>query len=429
MDILFSRFTRKIWKLIPSPREAGGAKPLPECYEYRIINQRGDEETGEIKAQSLRAALRVLEKKSQRVLSIDKVSRASTFYPLRLTQEELMVFFRELSVICASGLSLQRALQILMEQSGEDDMQAVSASLRKSLEKGNLLSHALQLHPQAFSPFYISMVKSGEASGRFDVTLAYIANLLEREISLKKKVQASLHYPFILFTAGVAGSLIVFRFIFPYLKILVEGLGAKLPFYTLMMINLADSLGSFYIFIPLMFFAVVAGFMVVSFFRKTIYGRYLWEKIMFSIPVFKDVKKKSLLTHSVLILSSLVQSGVKVTAALEYAADISDSLIIGNAIRDIVRKVQEGETIGDSMKAYSSLFPQALVAMVTVGEESGKLSEILDKIVTLYEVELESTLTSFTRLIEPLAVGVLGILAGGAILALFVPIYIAINGL
>lgn len=399
-----------------------------DIYSYEIQNRKGNIEKGEIQAPSLKQAIRQLEKKSLSIVSVKKAAPELPVYMKRVNHSDLMVFFRQLSCMWSSGLSVQRSLNILADQSTDYHVKSIMISLNTMLQQGESFTDALSHFPEIFSKFHIFMLRASEEGGFIDRSIDYLAEVMEREERLHRKVQAALIYPVIVFVVGVVGCLGVFYWIYPFLQSLVNDMGVKIPFYAKGMMFLAEALRKYYVVIPTVLLILFIFSRLKHFVKRTVYGRVWYERIILSIPVVKELVTKAVITHMLIVLSSLLRAAVPVARALDLTAEASDNFIIGGCFGEISQRIKEGSTLTESMSGFDIL-PRSLTAMISVGEETGELSEVLMKIASLYEVELNASLEAFTKLIEPLATGLLGIIVGIMLLSFFVPIYLAINAI
>jgi len=400
-----------------------------DFYVYVAQDQAGRLLKGKIKAGSLSSAIRAVEKKSLLVLTMERAPRSFTLAHRKWNGSDLIFLFREISVMCNSGLSLKRSIEVLHSQSDNPFAKDFFHELIVALENGKSFSDAMAIFPKIFSKFHVSMIKASEEGGFLTRTIDYLSNVVERELSLVKRVKAALTYPLMLFLIGTAGCLGVFYWIFPYLKLLVNDMGVKLPFYTQVMMTIAEALRSYYVFLPLLAILAFASYRLYLLVRGTIHGQIWLEKIIFRIPAIKEIVKMGVLTHSLIMLSSLSKAGVHITSAIELAGETCDNHFIGGAFQRVAQMVRDGRTIADSMRDMPSVFPPTLVAMVSVGEETGEIPSVLAKTAYLYELELSTLTENFTKLIEPLSIAVLGLMVGTILLSFFIPIYSSISAI
>jgi len=396
-------------------------------YQYEIKDSEGKSIRGQLKAKTLKEALRKLEKRSATVVSLEKVTRAPASKAAGIKGDELLFIFRELSVLIECGIPLIRALTVMIDQEKDSAVKDLLSSMMVSIEKGESFSSAMSRFPETFSRFHTSLIKAGETGGFTGRSLAYLASVLEKESNLKKRVRASLNYPLVVFILGMAISLGAFFMIYPYVKMVVRDLGVSLPLYSRAMMAVIDWLESPYISIPLVFAAFYVMIKLKSILSSTVHGRMWKEKVSLSIPCLRDIVKKTILTRILFVMEALLASGVNLINALELAADCCENLIVEHALKSVVSKIKDGESMAQGMESYPSLFPRTVISMISVGEQSGDLAELFRKTAQLYTMELTATLESFVKLVEPVAIISMGTVITVMILSFFVPIYMALS--
>jgi len=398
-------------------------------YTYVIRDLKGKIVKGTISAENLRAAIKKLEPKSMNVISVEKIHMEDLPAVNKLKLRDLMVFFRELAVIYKSGIPIHRAINIVQKETGDPDIQKIFIHIRDSLRQGRSFSESMALFPDIFTRFHRSLVKAAEQGGYLEKGLEYLSQVIEKEVTLRMKVRTSLNYPFFVFIFGLAGCILVFMWISPFLQMIVSGFGVKLPIYTRVLLAMAQLTHRFFFLMP---FVVILGFLM-AYFKKRLFAipnvKLRWEQFLLSIPRVKDLVRKSVLAHALIVLSSLLRGGIKLTYCLELAAESCDSVIFGTAFQIISEQIKEGRTISECMKEQPEIFPRILVTMVAVGEESGELSETIDKIASYYENDVNYAAESFTKFIEPFASILLGAFVAVLVLSFFIPIYSILNRL
>ena len=409
-------------------RESDKAPPLNRYY-YEIRDLRNRFVKGNVEAVNLQEAVRKLERISQSIIIVEKSHPPLPMSYRRWNPSGLMMLFREISIMSRSGLTIQRSIDVLRSQSEDKGIKEVLFSIQKAIEEGKTFSEALRQFPRVFSKFHVALIKASEEGGFLETSIDYLASVMEREIKLTQRVRAAGLYPAIVFCIGIVGLALIMIFIVPQLEMLISDLEVPLPYYTKIVMNVSGDLRKYYIFIPLILMLIYSIPRIIRFFGGTAYGKFIKERFLKTIPVIGPLIIKSITTHALIVLSALTRSGVKITQSLELAAETCDNHLIGNALQNVSASVKEGATIADGMRRYPRLFSQMLIAMVMVGEESGELSDAFQKTAQLYEIELEAALESFTKMIEPLAVGLLGVLIGLMLLSFFVPIYSALNSI
>jgi len=419
---LFSKKTADI-EIMPS------GQSLHKKYNYVIRDLNGKIVKGTITAENIRAALKKLEPNAIKVISVEKIHFEENLAVNRIKLRDLMVFFRELSVIYKSGIPIHRGINIVQKETDDPEIQKVFIRMRDSLRHGKSFSESMALFPDIFTRFHRSLVKAAEQGGYLEKGLDYLSEVIEKEVDLRMKVTTSLNYPFFIFIFGLTGCILVFMWISPFLNMIVSGFGITLPVYTKIMLVLAQITHRFFFLMP---FLVAAGFALMYYQKKLFRNQKVklyWEQFIFSIPRVRELIQKSILAHALIILSSLLRAGVKLTYCIELAAESCDSIIFGTAFQIISEQIKEGKTIAECMSEQPRYFPRVLVAMVTVGEETGELSETISRIASFYETDVNTAAESFTRFIEPFASVLLGAFVAVLVLSFFIPIYSILNRL
>ncbi len=404
-------------------------EPSHKRYSYVIRDLKGKIVKGNITAENLRAAIRKLEPKSLKVISLEKIHIEETLGVNKLKLRDLMVFFRELAVIYKSGIPIHRAINVVQKETEDPDIRKIFTNMRDSLRQGKSFSESMALFPEVFTRFHRSLVKAAEQGGYLESGLDYLSHVIEKEVDLRMKVKSSLNYPVFVFIFGLAGCLLVFLWISPFLQTIVSSFGVKLPIYTRILLTFAQLVHRFFFLIPVL----IVICLILAKFKDRLFHMQIvklrWEQFIFSIPRVNDLVKKSILTHALIVLSSLLKSGVKLTYCLELAAESCDSIIVGTAFQIVSEQIQEGKTLAECMSEQPEIFPRVLVTMVSVGEEAGELSETLEKTASFYEADVSYAADSFAKFIEPLASLLLGAFVAVLVLSFFVPIYSILNRL
>jgi type IV pilus assembly protein PilC len=396
-------------------------------YIYEIVDKRGNPKTGQLSSTSLREAIRTLERTSTAIVKVERITVEDETAAIRVNERQLVVFFRALSQLVKSGITLSRSLEVLEKQAEDMKLGAVAGHLRHSIGNGATFSQALSNFPDIFSKFRRSIIKAGEEGGTLDDSLVYLAGIAEKEHQLRNKVINALTYPIFVTCVALLAGLLLLKWLYPSLRVMISDMGLSLPFYSRCLIFVIDNVSRFYVIIPL---AIVL-YASAKRFRKYIFdsmqGRMWWETCIFLIPAVGWLIKKSVVTHVIFTLAALMKAGIQLTRALELASETCDSILIGNAVNGIGASVSNGKSLAECMRSHTDLFPAALIAMVEVGEESGALVTMMNSIIRLYEAELDNALEVFTSLIEPFVILALGVAAGVFLIAFFLPVYLSLQ--
>jgi type IV pilus assembly protein PilC len=400
---------------------------MPSTYAYKVRDRAGKVVEGALDADSeqlLVAKLRsmgyvpidVKEQKGEtlgRDISIPGLSRR------KCKLKDVAVFSRQFATMINSGLSLLRALYILAEQTENAQLADIVNQVRIDVEKGSSLSAALAKHPRAFSRLYVSMVRAGEVGGVLDTVLLRLAETIEKQVELRRKVKSAMTYPLVVAVLVLVIVTAMLLFIIPMFKGLYKQLGGKLPVPTQLLIDVSSFVRNLWYLIFIAEFAAVVGF------RRWINsddGRKRWDAIKLRVPVFGPLVRKTALARFSRTLSALVRSGVPILEALDIVSDTAGNHVVATAVLDAQSGIKQGEPLAGRLE-HHTVFPPMVVQMMAVGEETGAVDEMLDKIADFYDQEVEATVNALTSLIEPLLIVVMGAAVGGMVISLYLPMF------
>lgn len=403
---------------------------MTATFEYRVRDRAGrivegkldgDDET--LVVRKLRemgyTPITVTKRESSRLQADIKIPGLSD----RVGLKDVAVFSRQFATMINSGLSLLRALSILAEQTENQALADIVGEVRLDVERGTALSTALARHPKAFNRLYISMVRSGEVGGSLDSVLMRLADTIESQVELRRKVKSAMTYPVVVFSLVIiiAGAMLLF--IVPQFAGIYAELGGTLPLPTRILIALSDFVKSWILGIIVV--SGIAGWLARRWARSP-QGKPRWDAMKLRLPVFGLLVRKTALARFSRTLAALTRSGVGILEALDIVADTSGNEVVAVALHDTQRAVKQGDTLARPLE-HHEVFPPMVVQMIAVGEETGALDEMLDKIADFYDSEVEATVDALTSLIEPLLIVVMGVLVGGMIISLYLPMFRIIN--
>ncbi|MDX2227255.1 MAG: type II secretion system F family protein [Verrucomicrobiae bacterium] len=342
----------------------------------------------------------------------------------KVPSEQLVMFTRMMATMVDAGMPLIQALTALYEQADPvkaRNLRLVIQDLIQNVEKGNSLTESLARHPQVFQKLYVSMVRAGESGGLLAEILARLAGYLEASERLKKKVKSAMTYPLVVISLAcvITGFLIVK--VIPVFANIFKDFGAKLPAPTQFLINVSDFARS-----PVGFIAtpmiVVGIFMSWKFFLATDYGRQWWDQNQMKLPVFGELIRKIVMTRFARTFAQLIRSGVPILEVMQIVGASSGNVIVEATIKRVAGNVEKGDPLYASL-AKEPMFPPILVRMIQVGESTGKVDAMLDKMADFWDEEIEATLDALTSLMEPIMIVVLGVIIGGIVISMFLPIF------
>ncbi|MGE0489751.1 MAG: type II secretion system F family protein [Vulcanimicrobiota bacterium] len=339
----------------------------------------------------------------------------------RVSFYALAVFTRQLATLLDSGIPMLRAVQGLTQQNLNDRLTRAVVSLHKDLKEGFALSRALSRQPDVFSPIYVAMVRAGEMSGAMDEMLTRLANLLEREFRLRKKVQAATTYPLVVFSICMLVTFFLVNHIFPTFINLFRGLSVELPPTTRALITITETMNNPMVVIPTLLGLVAALFLLSKYFKTPI-GRRQWSWLMLELPWLGDVNRKVAMTRMCRTLGTLIDSGIPMLHSLQIVAFSVGNAVLSDILEEIQGSMKTGMHLSLRMADYR-IFPPMLVHMTKVGEETGNMSKMLSKLAGFFDEEVEYSLQAFTSLIEPVMIVCMGTLVLFVLVAVFQPIY------
>ncbi|OGX17284.1 MAG: hypothetical protein A3K83_05085 [Omnitrophica WOR_2 bacterium RBG_13_44_8b] len=366
----------------------------------------------------------ILHKKELTIVSIEqakqkKAAKEKKSRDKRIKLDELVVFSRQLATMIDAGIPLVHALGILAEQIENKSLQNIVAQVRRDIEAGMSFCDALQKHPNIFSDFFINMTRAGETSGQLDEVLDRLATYLEKTAALARKIKSSLVYPAVVIAmAGVITAVLLLKVV-PTFKSIFDILGGNLPLPTRILIGASDMLRRQFLF--LVGAAILFGFLFRRY-VKTENGRMNYDKIKLKMPILGTLLRKAAVAKFSRTFSTLVRSGVSILNALDIVSKTSGNKVIEKAVSDCSKSVRDGEPISKPL-LKSGVFPPMVCRMISVGEQTGQLEQMLSKIADFYEEQVDASATALTSLIEPLVIAFLGIVVGGIVIALFLPIF------
>jgi type IV pilus assembly protein PilC len=337
--------------------------------------------------------------------------------------KELAVFSRQFATMINSGLPILRALAILADQTPNKLLAKTLGDCRMDVEQGSSLSGALSEHPNVFNDLYVSMVKSGETGGSLDTTLLSLASMLEREVTLRGKIKSAMTYPIAVIALVTLIMSAMLLFVVPQFKTIYGQLGGSLPMPTRLLLFISDIFKKFW-FIVLAF--VLIGRFLFRRWKKTDAGREAIDRFKLRVPVFGSLFHKTALSRFSSTLAMLLRAGVPILQALDIVQDTVNNRVIGHAVQDVQASVREGESINKPL-AKHAVFPPMVVQMIAVGEETGQVDTMLEKVAQFYDQEVEATVDALTSLIEPILIAVIGGCVGAAVIALYMPMFNIIN--
>ncbi|MEY2569454.1 MAG: type pilus assembly protein PilC [Actinomycetota bacterium] len=404
---------------------------MADTYAYKVRDRSGKMLEGTIEADSTKLVANKLREMGYVPVAIDKKSTSGMQKELhfpgmgggKVKLKDIAIFSRQFATMISAGLSLLRSLYILAEQTESKALAKVVDEVRQDVEKGSSLSQALGRHPKAFNRLYVAMVRAGETGGVLDSVLQQIAGTIEKQVELRGKIRSAMTYPVAVFAIVILIVTAMLLFIVPMFKSLYADLGGTLPLLTRILLLVSHIVVTFFPLVVLFWVGVIFAF---KRWIQTDTGRGAWDRIKLKLPVFGKLVHKTALTRFSRTLAVLLRSGVPILESLEITAETVGNGVMAAAVKDVQTGVKQGEAINKPLQGHP-IFPPMVVQMMAVGEETGALDEMLDKIGEFYEQEVEAMVDSLTSLLEPLLIVVMGSAVGGMVVALYMPMFNIIN--
>jgi type IV pilus assembly protein PilC len=400
---------------------------MPATFDYKVRDKTGALVTGQLVGDN--EAI-VMTRLRQMGLTPVRVKQASTglkmeihLRPGRIKLKQVAVFCRQFATMVNSGLPILRALSILSDQTESKELAKVLFAVRAGVENGSSLSAAMAEHPKAFNNLFISMVKAGETGGVLDDVLLSLADQIEREVELRRQIKSAMTYPIVVVALVTLILAAMLLFVVPQFETIYSSLGGTLPLPTRMLLRVSRAVRTYWYIVLLG--AVVASFLFRRY-KKTDAGRARVDAVKIRIPIFGPLFHKVALARFASTLGMLLRSGVPILQALDNVNETVNNRVIGDAVDDVKTSVREGESIAKPLGRHKA-FPPMVVQMMAVGEETGAVDTMLDKVAEFYNSEVTATVEAMTSLIEPLLIAVIGAAVGAAVIALYMPMFSVIN--
>lgn len=389
-------------------------------YKYKAKDEHGNLVTGEVEAQTPGAAAKLVRQQGLIVISLSSRSGFSfSFFKERVSTTDVTNFTRQLSTMINAGLPITEALLILRAQTNSA-MTSIVSKILADIEEGQSMSSAISKFPNVFSKTYIALIRSGEVGGVLDEVLKRLSEDMEKQEEFRGKVKGALIYPIIIIFGMIAVAILMIVFVVPRLTTLYEQFNADLPITTKFLIALSKIMISYW---PLVIAALAAAAWFFQGYRKTKEGSKKVDELIFKIPIIGDLQRQIILTDLTRTLSLMIASGVSILEGLQISADVVANSIIKDALTDVIKMIEKGFPMAFAFARHPEAFPFILSQMIAVGEETGKMDEVLTKISHVFEVESDQKVKALTAAIEPIILIVLGVGVAFLVISIIMPIY------
>jgi len=398
-------------------------------FEYTALNPNGKTVSGIVDADSALAARHRLRSKQVYPVTLKEVAdaspqkKAASFQSSRLFSRvrpvEVTVMTRQLGILINAGFPLVTAMDTLLAQIKSPPFRKVLAGVKDSLVEGSSFAEALSQYPAVFSPLYVNMVRAGEKSGTLEIILTRLAEINEKQMALISRIRAAMAYPILMTVVGAAVLFILMTFVVPTITTIFEDMNQVLPAPTRILIAASELLHDFWWAFGLALVIAFAGFRI---FKKTARGIRLWDKFRITLPGSGSLVRRLAVARFARVLGSLLANGVSLMPAMAIVGSVTGNVLLADAVDRAANEVETGKGLALSLEAQG-VFPYMAIQMIAVGEQSGELESMLDRIADVYEAEVETTIVRLTSLLEPLMILLMALVVGFIVISICLPIF------
>lgn len=391
------------------------------------INKQGERINGTLDAYDTKEAHNELDRSGVEVIKlVETKQQTSAMFGLpllgkkKIKQKEILLFTRYLSTMLSAGLPITQALEIISHDQDNPSMQGLITSIKSSIEGGKTLAESFGKHPKYFNDLYCSLIHAGERSGTLDQILVRIASYLERSDNLKRKVKKAMIYPAAIITVALIVSSVLLIFVVPQFEKMFKSFGAELPIFTQAVVNLSRFIRDYWY--------IVIGMIVGSYFgvkrilKTSEYANFLLDKYLLKVYIIGPILTKSILARFARTMATTLAAGMPIVDSMQTISEVVNNRLYKRAVLNMCEDIRTGRQLSVSMST-TKLFPNMAIQMIAVGEASGSLENMLNRIADYYEEEVNTIVDSLSSLLEPVIMLVLGVLIGGFVIAMYVPIF------
>ena len=397
-------------------------------FKYEALDQNGKAESGSVNAASQDAAIAALQRKGLTITSVTGGGDKTLLQQMQditifggVSTRDLVILSRQIATLFEAQVSALRVFRLLAEQSEKPFIQKVLVQISDDLQGGNSISKSLEKHPKVFSDFYVNMVRSGEESGKLDQTFLYLADYIDRSYELGSKAKNALIYPAFIMATFVGVMTMMLTFVIPKIGAILTDSGQALPLYTQIILGMSNFLVDYGIF--LLIALIVGGFFMYRF-VQTPQGQLAWSRFKFAIPYVGALYQKLYLSRIADNMNVMLSSGISAVRALEITANVVEDDIYEGILREAIESVKGGQPLSATLMRYSpGYIPGIFVQMLQIGEETGEMGNILDRLAKFYNREVNSAVDTLVSLIEPILIVALALGVGFLLAAVLLPIY------
>ncbi|MCK5539974.1 MAG: type II secretion system F family protein [Deltaproteobacteria bacterium] len=393
-------------------------------FKWQGKNRQGKKVKGELEALSESVVTLSLRKQGIRDLKVRKKAKDIEinlpFLKASVPEKDVVVFSRQFATMINAGLPIIQCLEIQSSQQENKEFKKVLTTIKEDVEKGETLADSLKKHPLVFDSLYSNMVEAGETGGALDVILGRLAFFMEKNMKLKRKVKGALVYPASVVCVSIIVIAIMMIFVIPSFQKMFAGFGAELPLLTQIIVNISSFMRNNVIFIVAALFLTV--FALKKIYQKSDQAHYFFDNMFLKMPIFGLLLRKVAVAKFTRTLGTMISSGVPILTSLDIVARTAGNVVIEKAVMNTRESISQGKTIAEPLME-SGIFPTMVVQMISVGETTGALDQMLNKIADFYDDEVDTAVNAITSLIEPLLMVFLGGILGTMIVAMYLPIF------
>ncbi|UYZ69174.1 type II secretion system F family protein [Moraxella bovis] len=389
-------------------------------FKYSGTNRRGQNVKGEMTSKSIELARAQLRKQGIIVQDIRQKPKPLFSMKKSIKAIDIAIFVRQLATMMKAGVPLTQSFEIVADSLDNPSMKDLVLKVKADIESGSNFATALRKHPKYFDDLFCSLVESGEQSGALETMLERVATYKEKSELLKAKIKKAMKYPIAVIVVAIIVTAILLIKVVPVFAEMFEGFGAELPAFTQMVVNMSNWMAKYY----LVFFGALA-IIIIAFSQAKLHSkkfRDFLDKLTLKLPIFGDIAYKAIIARFCRTLSTTFAAGVPLIDALDSTAGATNNVVFYNATHQIKEDVATGQQMQFAIRS-TNLFPSMVVQMVGIGEEAGSLEEMLDKSATFYENEVDNAVDGLTSLMEPMIMAFLGVVIGGLVIAMYLPIF------
>jgi general secretion pathway protein F len=398
-------------------------------YEYKALNEKGKELSGIVEAESRISAAQALKKMALYPLTIDEATQTTverkkqpfSFSTVieRIKRRDISVFTSQFAALVQAGMPVVDAFEIVIQQTEKSSVRRVLSVIKEEVNKGVNLADAFRLFPKYFPSLYTNMIRAGEESGSLEIVLARLADFLERQLEMRSRITATMAYPILMLIVGSTVLFFLVTFVIPTVSGIFKEMNQALPLPTVILLHVSGFLKVAW---PYLLVALIGLFLAGKSYTRTAKGKAVMDRLKLKIPIFGTQYKKTIMTRFTRTLATLLGNGVPVVTSFDILKSLIDNTLISAEVERARDEIQEGKEISKPLAA-SGIFPPVIVSMIAVGEKSGQLEEMLNRVSTIMEAELDSSLRRLMSLVEPLMILFMGGIVGFIVISILLPIF------